>query len=268
MVLLYAAMPEANQQQRRRQRRREAEVHRRRLRYASLLVLVVLAASAYTVMSLADRSSAQVPEEALLVSDQPGDSRPVNGSEGHPVFARVDDRNLVLPVAARDATIIAYHPLSDERAYSIQPIGRQLNGGVVSRGLERVFSEEDSVRYYLLKGKGRSAAPTAGVDIGAAAGVPITAPISGQVSGVKTYQLYGKYEDVQIDIRPDGLSGIEVSLLFVDQPVVTIGQTVVAGKTQLGKVRAVQGDLGARLAAYTHDSGSHVHLRVTRDPAP
>jgi murein DD-endopeptidase MepM/ murein hydrolase activator NlpD len=262
-------MPGANQQQYRRlQQRREAEVRRRRLRYAGLAVLLALAATAYAVMSLADRSISQVPEKALLVADTPGDTRPTSASEGHPVFARIDERNLVLPVPARDATIIAYRPLSDERAYSLLPIGRQINSGVVSRGLERVFSDEDSVRYYLIKSKGRGGAATVGVDIGAAPGTPITAPISGQVSGVKTYQLYGKYEDVQIDIRPDGLSGVEISLLFVEEPVVSIGQTVVAGKTQLGKVRAPQGDLGEQLSQLTRDSGGHVHLQVMRDPLP
>jgi hypothetical protein len=261
-------MPGAHQQERlRRQRRRQAEVRRRRLRFASLLLLFLLAATAYGVMSLANRSTAQVSDSELLVVED-SNSRPVDGSEGHPVFARLDERNLVLPVVAGDATILAYHPLSDERAYSLSPIGSQVNSGVVSRGLERVFSGDASVRYYLLKSGGRAVAETAAVDVGAAPGTPITAPISGRVSAVKPYLLYGKYEDVQIDIQPDGLSGVELSLLFVDEPAVTIGQTVVAGKTQLGKVRAAQGDLGQRLSEYTHDSGSHVHLQVTRDQLP
>jgi len=49
--------------------------------------------------------------------------------------------------------------------------------------------------------------------------------------------LYGKYPDVQIDIRPEKTSGVTVSLLFIADPVVSIGDMVQAGKTQLGKVR-------------------------------
>jgi hypothetical protein len=55
-------------------------------------------------------------------------------------------------------------------------------------------------------------------------------------------------------------------MLLVDAPAVVIGQTVVAGKTQIGKVREAPAELAARLSAYTHDSGSHVHIQVTQEP--
>ncbi|MCZ7664255.1 MAG: M23 family metallopeptidase [Thermoleophilia bacterium] len=217
-------------------------------------------------MSLADRSSAQVDEGRLLVADAASPASPVDAKgPQHPVFARLDGLNLSLPVLAGDATIIAYHPLGDERTVALTPIGSQINGGVVSRSIGRVFSGESSTRYYILKGSGRSAADTASVDVGAPADAPITSPVSGVVTGVKEYRLYGKYDDIQIDIRPKGISGVTLSLLFVKDPVVTIGQTLDEGKTQLGKVRAAQGDLGERLATLTHDSGSHVHIQVTRD---
>ena len=226
----------------------------------------MLALGAYGVMSLADRSSAQVTESQLLVADAVSPASPVAASgPQHPVFARLDTMNLALPVPADSATIIAYHPLGDERAVGLQPLGTQINGGVVSRSISRVFSGDSSIRYFILKGNGRSIAGTASVDVGAQPGTPITSPVAGVVTGVTSYRLYGKYDDVQIDIRPKGVSGITLSLLFVEEPVVTIGQTVEAGKTQLGKVRAAQGDLGERLAAFTHDSGSHVHMQVTRD---
>ena len=71
---------------------------------------------------------------------------------------------------------------------------------------------------------------------------------------------------MQIDIQPELTSGLTISLLFVSDPVVTIGEVVTAGKTQLGKVRACPPELGTRLAKYTHDSGAHVHLEATQEP--
>ena len=85
--------------------------------------------------------------------------------------------------------------------------------------------------------------------------------------GVKSYRLYGKYDDVQVDIRPKGTNDAIISLLFIEDPVVQIGQTVEAGKTQIGKVRAAQGDLGERLAGYTHDDGARVPSRLPQEPS-
>lgn len=230
-----------------------------------MFVASVLAVTAYAVSTLAERSTAQVTGEELLLADSSAATGPVDpDGPTHPVFAQIQDRNLVLPVAARDATIIAYHPLGDERAVALTPIGAKANGGVVSRSIARVFSGDASVHYYVLKGEGRSMADTGSVDIGAAAGTPIVSPVSGVVTGVTHYLLYGKYADVQVDIAPEGVGDVTLSLLFVDEPAVSIGQTVEEGKTQLGKVRQPEGDLGARIAEFTHGSGSHVHIQVTR----
>ncbi len=221
--------------------------------------------TAYTVFSLVERSTAQVTGTELLVVDKPAAQGPVDAAGPmYPVFARLDTRNLVLPVAAQAATIIAYHPLMDERAVTLTPVGDQVNGSVVSRSLKRVFSEASAVRYYLIKDKERNLSGTGCVNVGAPAGTPIVSPVSGVITGVTEYTLYGKYPDVQIDIAPDGVGDVTLSLLFVDEPTVTIGQVVVEGKTQLGKVRASQGDLGEALAEFTRDTGSHVHIQVIR----
>jgi murein DD-endopeptidase MepM/ murein hydrolase activator NlpD len=238
-------------------------VRQRRRRFLLLFVLAVLAVTAYAVTELADRSTAQVSQAELLVAEEKPADGPVDpNGPTHPVFARLDDRNLVLPVAARSATIIAYEPLIDERGIPLSPAGTRINGGVVSRSIARVFSGDSSIKYYQFEAEGRSLSKTGSVDVGAAPGTPIVAPVSGVVTGISEYLLYGKYEDIQVDIAPDGVSDATVSILFVQEPVVTIGQTVEAGKTQIGLVREAAGDLGARLAEHTHDSGSHVHIQV------
>jgi hypothetical protein len=249
----------------RRRRRRQSLARRRRLRFFTLLALLLLVVGAFSTVALAGRITRQVPSSELLVADSSDGSGPVSGT-ARPFFARLRGQNLVLPVPSQDATVIAYQPAGDERAIPLDPVGRQINGSVVSRSIQRVLARKTSVQYYVLKGTGRVVAPTGAVDVGAAPGTVITSPVSGEVTGVKKYRLLGKYDDIQIDIRPAKVSGVTVTLLFVAEPAVTIGQEVVAGSTQLGKVRGSLGDLGARLSEYTHDTGSHVHLQVTQDP--
>jgi len=257
------------QEAERRRRRRQRLLRRRRARFLTLLAFLLLSVGSFATLALAGRVAQQVPKSELLVSEAADGGSPVAASgDTRPFFARLRGQNLVLPVAAQDATIIAYQPAADERAVPLDPLGNQANGGVVSRNIQRVFARKAAVEYYVLKGTAeRVVAATGAVDIGAAPGTVITSPVSGEVTGVKKYRLLGKYDDIQIDIRPAKISGVTVTLLFVASPAVTIGQEVVAGSTQLGKVRGCLGDLGAQLVGYTHDTGSHVHIQVTQDPS-
>ena len=249
----------------RRKRRHTALHRRRRIRFALGFAGLCLVVAGIVIATSVGDSTSQITTEGLLVSDTPSPSAPVAATgEAHPAFARLDDRNLLLPVAASDVTIIAYQPVSDERAVSLSPIGEQANSNGLVRFFRGVFSGEPSVRYYLLEGAEGS--PTSSVLVGAQPGSPVTSPVSGIVTAIKEYKLYGKYDDVQIDIRPEKTSGITISLLFISDPVVSIGEVVSAGKTQLGKVRECPEELGKGLAQYTHDSGAHVHLQVTEEP--
>ncbi len=249
-----------------RRKRRQAVVYRRRrIRFALGFVIFCFAVVAVVVALTTGSPTEQVSAQALLTDSEPSPVAPVAASgEERPAFTRLRDRNLLLPVAARDVTVIAYQPLSDDRAVPFTPIGEQVNTNALVRFFRNLFSGEPSVRYYLLDGdKGE---PTSSVLVGARPGAPVTAPISGVVTAVKQYRLYGKYDDVQIDIRPEEMSSITLTLLFVEEPAVSIGEVVTAGKTQLGKVRECPEQLGAALSPYTHDSGSHVYLQATEVP--
>jgi len=235
------------------------------MRFAVAFAVVCLLVAGVLIATSAGGSTAQVNSQNLLVSGQPSASAPVQvGGEEHPAFARLDDRNLLLPIAAEDATIIAYQGVSDEGAIPIEAMGERSNANGLVRFFRSIFSGDPSVRYFVLAGEG--SAETTSVLIGALPGSPVTAPISGVITGVKEYKLHGKYDDVQVDIRPQGASGTTVSLLFISDPVVSIGEVVTAGKTQLGKVRQCPPELGQALSYYSHDSGSHVHLQATEEP--
>jgi hypothetical protein len=249
-----------------RRKRRMAIVHRRRrIRFAVAFAAVCLIITAVLVAVLVGNTTESAAAETLLASGCSRAASPVSAEgEIRPAFARLGDRNLLLPVAAGDVTIIAYQPVGDERAVALTPIGEQANANAVVRFFRGIFSGKPMIRYHLLDGQGSS--PTNSVLIGAPVGTAITSPVSGVVTAVKEYKLYGKYDDVQIDIRPEDLSGDTVSLMFISDPVVSIGEVVTAGKTLLGKMRECPPELGAPLAYYTHDCGCHVHIMVTEEP--
>lgn len=249
----------------RRNRRKETLYRRRRISFAVGFAVVCLAVAGVIIVVTAGGSTAQVSSKGLLAgTDSSTAAATTADSEGHPAFARIDDRNLLLPVRAKDATIIAYQPVADGQSVNFSPIGEQANSNAVVRFFRGIFSGDPAIRYYLLSGKG--ATPTGAILVGAPAGCPVAAPISGTVTAVKYYKLYGKYDDVQVDIRPDEMSGVTFSILFIDEPAVSIGEVVTAGKTAIGKVRACPEDLGKQLSIFTHDEGSHVFMQACEEP--
>lgn len=249
----------------RRKQRRASVYRRRRIRFGVGFVVFCLVVAVAIVVITANGPASTAGAESLMAGASSTASSPVAvGGTKYPAFARLGNRNLTLPVAADDATIIAYQPISDERALALTPFGDRINANVVLGFFRGIFAGEAVVRYYQLGGEG--SVPTNSVLIGAPAGSAVTAPVSGTVTGVKEYKLYGKYDDVQITIRLEDLSGVAVSLMFVTDPAVSIGQQVSAGKTLLGKVRECPPELSAVLATYTHDSGTHVHMKVTEEP--
>jgi hypothetical protein len=249
-----------------RKKRKATVYRRRRVRFAVVFVSAcALLAIVIVVAIAASRNSSHISSSALLTGDNRSPTAPVSAtSEQRPAFARFGDRNLLLPVAAADATIIAYQPVADNRAVALTPIGQRVNASAIVRFFRGLASGEPSVRYYQLPGQGGK--PTTSVLVGAQPDSPVTSPISGIVVGVRQYLLFGKYEDVQIDIRPEEKGGITVTLLFINGPAVSIGDRVEAGKTLLGKVRLCPEEVGAGLAEYTHDTGSHVYLQVSAEP--
>jgi hypothetical protein len=249
----------------RRTRRKETLYRRRRIRFAAGFAVLCLVIAGIVIVVTAGGSTAQVSSRGLVAgSDSSAVAAATADSEGHPAFARIDDRNLLLPVRAKDATIIAYQPVSDGQAIDFSPIGAQANSNAVVRFFRGIFSGDSAIRYYVMGGKGSTA--TGAILVGAPVGCPVTAPISGIVTAVKHYKLYGKYDDVQVDIRPEEMSGITFSILFIDEPAVSIGEVVTAGKTAIGKVRACPEELGKQLSVYTHDEGSHVFMQATEEP--
>jgi hypothetical protein len=256
--------PRSNEDALRRKRQRAAFYRRRRLQFILAFVGVCVLLIVVTVVAVAaSRNSSQLTPEQLWGTRSP--TAPVSASgELRPAFARFGDRNLLLPVSAAEATIIAYQPVSDTRAVALTPVGQRVNVNGLVRFFRRLFSGTPSVRYYQLPGADN--APTTSVLVGAQPDTPVTSPVSGVVVRVREYLLFGRYDDVQIDIRPEEMGGTLITILFISDPAVTPGTRVEAGKTLLGKVRRCPEEIGKILAAYTHDSGSHVHMQVSEEP--
>lgn len=135
-----------------------------------------------------------------------------------------------LPAAA--AVLVAWHEASTVRSLALDPIGRLRDNGNPTR-----FSApaplpdgpDVGVDYDVQVSRGRSAGPTSAADVVLADREPVLAPVTGTVTEVRPYLLYGRYDDVRIELRPDDAPELGVVLIHVTRPAVVVGQRVAVG---------------------------------------
>ncbi|MDQ3889385.1 MAG: hypothetical protein M3312_02410 [Actinomycetota bacterium] len=195
--------------------------------------------------------AAPAPSQRLL---PPGPPRPE-------IVAIRDTLRIQRPINEARVTAIGYHAVG-RAALALEPLGKQVNAGLLARLRDRLFGTADTdLRYYLLGGG--TGPGTAGLDVGAAADTDVYAPVDGTVIAISDRIVNGERFGVRMEIQPSGNPGLVVSLSnLTPDPALTVGSAVTASRTKVGRVVDVSSVEEAALARYTHDEGQHVHLEV------
>lgn len=238
-------------------RERERAKVRRARRLAALVVLAGVALVVLLLAAFGSGGQATVgeagpaPAQRLLPSGPP---RPQ-------VIALHETLRVQLPVNQGRVTAIGYHA-AGPTALELEPIGSQANAGLFGRLVQRLVGGDGSgVRYYLLDGG--VGARTGGLDVGAPVGTDVYAPADGSVIAISDRVVDGKAYGKRIEIQPAGNPGVVVALTNLEiDPALSVGSTVVAARTKLGRVLDLSAVEHAGLARYTQDKGHHVHLEV------
>jgi murein DD-endopeptidase MepM/ murein hydrolase activator NlpD len=164
------------------------------------------------------------------------------------------------PVNESVVTAVGYHG-AGEGTLPFQPVGRQANVGVATRIFRRIFGGggSGSVVYYRLGGgQGPS---TGALDVGAAPGTDVYAPTDGTVVGLRDYVLNGQTYGSVIDIEPAGEPSVVLSVSHVQaDPALTVGSTIAASTSRIGRVVDLSRAEHLALARYTRDAGNYVEL--------
>ena len=230
---------------------------RRKRRLVGLLLLAAVALITLLLTAFGSGGSSPVgttapaPATRLLPSGPPQPQ----------VVAMWESLRLELPVAQGRVTAIAYHA-SGDGALALDPIGHQVNQGLVSRLARHLFGGGGSgLRYYVIGGGTGPA--TAALDVGAPVGIDVYSPVDGTIVGITPYVLDGKRYGARIDIQPSGNPSIVVSLTHVaPDPSLTVGSPVAATTSKVGTVVDFTGVERQALAHYTQDAGNHVSMSV------
>jgi hypothetical protein len=163
-----------------------------------------------------------------------------------------------LPVSQSRVTAIGYHSSADG-ALPLTPLGHQGNEGVLSRLAHKIFGGgHGGFVYFQLNG-----GDTAVLDVGAAPGTDVYAPVDGAIVGISDYILNGRAYGSRIDIEPSAAPSLVVSLTnLTPDPALTVGSTIAASSTKIGRIVDLSGVEKQALAKYTQDAGNHVSIEL------
>ncbi|MBW3592564.1 MAG: hypothetical protein KY396_02625 [Actinobacteria bacterium] len=237
---------------------REERRNARRARRTAVLGGIVAVAAVTLLLSAFGTQGRQLagtmapaPSQRLLPAGPP---RPQ-------IVAIRDTLRIQLPIAQGRVTAIGYHA-AGTTTLALDPIGSQANAGVIGRLRDRLFGGDDSgLRYYLLDGG--VGAQTGGLDVGAPPETDVYAPVDGTVIAISDRIVNGKPYGVRMELQPSGNPSLVVALANVTpDPALTVGSSVTAGRTKVGRVIDMSRVEAAALARYTQDEGHHVHVEV------
>ncbi|HET7045306.1 MAG TPA: hypothetical protein VFI37_10695 [Gaiellaceae bacterium] len=236
--------------------RRQADRAVRRARLTAILVLlgsvlaVVLLLSAFG----GGPDSVDTASPALATRLAPA------GPPKPQVVSLYGNLRLQLPVAQSQVTAVGFSGGS-AGSLELKPVGTQANQGLLQRLAHKLFGgDSGSARWYQLSGG--QGATTSALDVGAAPGTDVYAPVDGTIVGLNDLILNGTSYGQRIEIQPSGAPSVVVVVSHVKADELAAGSTVVAGASKLGSVLDFSGVERQALARFTQDAGNHVLVEV------
>jgi hypothetical protein len=240
-----------------------------RLALAWLLVL----ATAGTVAAVRSATSGSDPAEAVAASgdtwpepsgeDGPGAGSPSPAeapSAPPPAWeAFAEGLGVLVHLPAPDPILVAFHEAVKDDAMAMNPIGTLVRNA--NRRRYRVPPPDaPGPAYIVMRTRHRETPPTSAADVVYRAGTPIRAPVTGRVTGVRVYSLYGLVDDYRVAILPRGAPHVRVVMIHLTSLEVEKGDLVFATLSVLGRPRVLP--FGSQVDEYQDEGEPHVHIEV------
>jgi hypothetical protein len=182
-------------------------------------------------------------------------------------FARIAGTTVRVHYPALPTKLVAvgFHQADNKKAKRFIPYQSLKCIGIkkarTTRGLLKKYR---SLKLFQQPKRGRGSSNFSAADCSVPRGTTVLAPVTGVVTSVRTYKLYGRISDRRLEIKPDGGPHVRVVMIHIKSVKVKKGQRVVGGRTQVAVVRNLKLDstIDRFVPAKRAD---HVHLQVNAD---
>lgn len=199
------------------------------------------------------RPAAGLVEEGGVAPYAPGDTA-VQETE---ILGFAEGMHLLAPAST---SLAGYHQAGSRRALALHPRGSPRKND--NAGRFAAPAPTPGLNYAILTNRRRGTHPTSAVDLALPPDQPVPSPVTGTVTDVRPYALYGRLPDLRVVIAPRERPDLRVLLLHLDVTTVAAGDEVVAGETIVAK-RGRRLPFMSQVDGLT-GPGVHVHLEVRR----
>jgi hypothetical protein len=240
---------------------------------AALAVASLLAASpidAWTGFGSADAEAAAAAPARELASSPDVTRQTTEVDEADAAapataaFATIDALTLHLP--ASEVVLVGFHEASSTDAQAFAPVGR-LEDHQNTTKFDPPADAPEGPPYVVLSSRGRPYPATSAIDVLLEVDEPVRSPVTGTVTDVRGYHLYGKHADQRIEIAPAEAPEQRIVMIHLDGVGLTIGDEVVAGETIVARSARLF-PFGSHIDRYTEpDRHPHVHYEIKRATA-
>jgi hypothetical protein len=189
---------------------------------------------------------------------------PIDPSNAGPdtVLAEAAGVGISTPIRPESITGLGYHP-DGESLLEMVPRGENFSANPLL-GLFSDGTTPEKIHYHMMDAAGRAGPQTGALDVGAAAGTTVYAPVTGMVTAIRPDPMVPGANVVEI--KPDANPNIRITVSLVRSGEGSPGVTsrVTAGMTKVGTVANSAEILDPQLSSYTSDAGNHVTISVPK----
>jgi hypothetical protein len=174
---------------------------------------------------------------------------------------------LLLRAPVVDPVLVGFHEAANPYGFALHPVGELLAHRNPTR-YDAPPNDPSGTPYVVLASRGEPAPATSAIDVVLVDDQPVLAPVSGVVSDVRSFTLYGRYADQRVEIVPRGAPHLRVVLIHLEEVRVAPGDAVVVGRSVLA-TGARRFPFASQIDRETEpDVWPHVHVEVQRVGAP
>ena len=221
-------------------------------------------ASVLQLISFPQEARAEAAEGSFEpIADERVDERPQDGRP--PFVARIEGLTLRLP--SSEPVVVGFHEASTDGALELTPVGVLVANRNATR-FDPPPDHPDGARYLVMASRGRPFPATSALDVVVRDDDPVLSPVSGTVTDVRSYYLYGQHLDHRVEIAPDDAPHLRLVVVHLDEPEVAAGDRVEAGTDVLAG-SALRFGFSSQIDRDTEpDRWPHVHIEVKHEDTP